>query len=152
MKRLSVLLLLLSIPACAPPTPEQQVIDDAADALGGASTIRGLKALTIQGTGSAPNAGQNRTPDDELPVWKVNEFTRTIDLANSRMRAQQVRQAQFLFAGDLVQRQTQGIDGDAAYTVSTMGSVTRAGETAARDRRIEFLHHPIAVVRTILDA
>ena len=152
MKRLSVLLLLLSIPACAPPTPEQQVIDDAADALGGASNIRGLKALTIQGTGSAPNAGQNRTPDDELPVWKVNEFTRTIDLANSRMRAQQVRQAQFLFAGDLVQRQTQGIDGDAAYTVSTMGSVTRAGGTAARDRRIEFLHHPIAVVRTILDA
>jgi hypothetical protein len=152
MKRLSVLLLLLSIPACAPPTPEQQVINDAAAALGGASKIKRLRALTIQGTGTAPNVGQNRTPDDELPVWKVNEFTRTIDLANSRMRAQQVRQAQFLFAGDLVQRQTQGIDGDAAYTVSTRGSVTRAGGTAARDRRIEFLHHPIAVVRTILDA
>ena len=119
MKRL-ILTLILPVAlaaACAPPTPEQQVIDDAAEALGGASRIKSLKALTIQGTGSAPNVGQNRTPDDELPVWRVNEFTRTIDLANSRMRAQQTRQAQFLFAGDLVQRQTQGIDGDAAYTV-----------------------------------
>jgi hypothetical protein len=142
----------ITLTACASPTPEQQVIDDAAEALGGASHIRSLKALTIQGTGTAPNAGQNRTPDDELPVWKVSEFTRTIDLAKSRMRAQQVREAQFLFAGDLVQRQTQGLDGDAAYTVAANGSVTRAGGTAARDRRIEFLHHPVAVVRAVLDA
>jgi len=134
------------------PTPEQQVIDDAAKALGGASHIRSLKALTIQGTGTAPNAGQNRTPDDDLPVWKVNEYTRTIDLANVRLRAQQVREAQFLFAGDLVQRQTQGIDGDAAYTVAANGTIARVGGTAARDRRIEFLHHPIAVVRAILDS
>ena len=136
--------------ACAPSTAEQQVIDDAAEALGGANHIRSLKALTIQGTGSAPNTGQNRTPDDELPVWRVNEFTRTIDLANSRMRAQQVREAQFLFAGDLVQRQTVGIEGDAAYSVAANGTLSRAGGTAARDRRIEFLHHPITAVRTIL--
>jgi hypothetical protein len=142
----------LVLGACAPPTPEQQVIDDAAKALGGASHIRSLKALTIQGTGTAPNAGQNRTPDDDLPVWKVNEYTRTIDLANVRLRAQQVREAQFLFAGDLVQRQTQGIDGDAAYTVAANGTIARVGGTAARDRRIEFLHHPIAVVRSILDS
>lgn len=142
----------LVVAACAPPTPEQQVIDDAANALGGASHIKSLKALTIQGTGTAPNAGQNRTPDDDLPVWKVNEYTRTIDLANSRMRAQQVREAKFLFAGDLVQRQTQGIDGDAAYTVAANGTIARAGGTAARDRRIEFLHHPITVVRSILDS
>jgi len=85
-------------------------------------------------------------------VWKVNEYTRTIDLANVRMRAQQVREAQFLFAGELVQRQTQGIDGDAAYTVAANGTIARAGGTAARDRRIEFLHHPIAVIRSILDS
>src|SRR4026208_2219232 len=126
MKSLLVFVLIL-LAACAPATPEQQVIDDAAEALGVASRIQNLKALTIQGTGSAPNAGQNRMPADELPVWKVNEFTRTIDLANSRMRAQQVRQAQFLFAGDLVQRQTQGIDGVAAYTVAGDGTLTRAG-------------------------
>src|SRR5512147_1866707 len=96
---LTLLMTLIFSAACAPPTPEQQVIDDAAKALGGASHIKSLKALTIQGTGTAPNAGQNRTPDDELPVWTITEYTRTIDLANSRMRAQQVREAQFLFAG-----------------------------------------------------
>jgi hypothetical protein len=149
---LSAVLLAVLLTACASPTLEQQVIDDAATALGGAGRIKDLKALTVQGTGSAPNAGQNRMPDDELPVWKVNEFTRTIDLTNSRMRAQQVRQAQFLFAGDLVQRQTQGIDGDAAYTVGVKGSITRTGAVVARDRRIERLHHPITVLRTILDA
>ena len=151
-KRSALVLLATLLTACAAATPEQQVIDDAAEALGGAGRIRSAKALTIQGTGSAPNVGQNRTPDDELPVWKVNEYTRSIDLANGRMRAQQVREAQFLFAGELVQRQTQGIDGDAAYTVNATGAISRAGAVAARDRRIEFLHHPVAVLRTILDA
>ena len=66
----------LVLTACASATPEQQVIDDAASALGGASHIKSLKSLTIQGTGSAPNAGQNRTPDDELPklLPKLNEL------------------------------------------------------------------------------
>ena len=76
---------------CAAVPPERKVVDDAAAALGGAARIQSLKAIQIDGSGSAPNAGQNRMPDDELPVWKVNEFTRTIDLANSRMRTQQVR-------------------------------------------------------------
>ena len=147
-----LLFVALLLSACAPATPEQQLIDDAVKALGGANRIRDVKALAIQGTGAAPNAGQNRTPDDELPVWKVNEFTRQIDLTNGRMRTQQVREAQFLFAGDLVQRQTQGLDGDAAYTVATNGTVSRAGAQAARDRRIEMLHHPVAFLRAVLDS
>jgi len=138
--------------ACAPATQEQQVIDDAVEAMGGAGRIREVKALTIQGTGTAPNAGQNRTPEDELPVWKVTEYTRRIDLVNWRTRVQQVREAQFLFAGELVQRQTQGIDGDAAYNVSASGTVSRAGAAAARDRRSELLHHPVTFLKTIVDA
>ena len=152
MKRLLVLPLLILVATCAQATPEQQVIDEAAEALGGAERIRSLTALTIQGTGSAPNAGQNRTPDDELPVWTVNEFTRSVDLVNWRMRAQQVREAKFLFAGDPVQRQTQGLDGDAAYTVSANGTIARSGGTAGRDRRIEMLHHPIAIVKMALES
>lgn len=150
--RIGLAFVAILLSACAQATPEQQVIDEAAEALGGAGRIKGLKALTIQGTGSAPNAGQNRMPDDELPVWKVNEYTRSIDLVNWRTRAQQVREAQFLFAGDLVQRQTQGLDGDAAYTVAANGTISRAGATAARDRRIELLHHPIAIVKMALES
>jgi len=151
-RRMASGLIALLVSACAPASPEQQVIDDAIEAMGGAGRIRDVKALSIQGAGTAPNAGQNRTPDDELPVWKVNEYTRRIDLVNGRTRVQQVREAQFLFAGDLVQRQTQGLDGDAAYNVAANGTITRAGAAAARDRRSELLHHPVTFLRTIVDA
>src|SRR6187431_2081300 len=54
MKTILAVMFASTLAACAPPTPEQQVIDDAAEALGGASRIQNLKALTIQGTGLAP--------------------------------------------------------------------------------------------------
>ena len=137
--------------ACAQVPPEVQAVNDAAAALGGKDRIQSVKTLVIEGEGSAPNAGQNRMPDGELPVWKVTEFKRSVDLANGRTRMQQLRTAQFLFAGATVQRQNQALDGDVAYNVGQDGNATRAGEAAARDRRIELLHHPITVVRAALD-
>ena len=151
MTRLLALIAVALVTACTAAPPERQTIEEAADALGGIARIQGLKALTIEGSGTAPNAGQNRTPDDELPIWRVNEYVRNTDLANGRTRVRQVREAQFLFAGDLVQRQTQGLDGAVAYNVTADGAINRAGEAAARDRRVEMLHHPIAVVRAALD-
>ena len=136
---------------CASPTPERRIVDDAANALGGASRIQSLTALHVTGSGSAPNAGQNRMPDDELPVWKVAEHTRAVDLVNRRTRVQQLREAQFQFAGATVQRLAQGLDGDVAYNAAPDGTMSRAGEAAARDRRVELLHHPIVVVRVALD-
>jgi len=153
MNRLSSLVIAAVLAAgCAPASPEHAAIRDAATALGGADRLLSLKAMTIEGSGSAPNAGQNRMPDDELPVWKVREYRRTVDLVNGRTRVHQVREAQFLFAGATTQQQTQGLDGDIAYNVTQDGAITRAGEAAARDRRIELLHHPITVVRAALDA
>jgi Metallo-beta-lactamase superfamily len=137
--------------ACAQVPPEKKMIDDAAAALGGKARIQALKTITIEGEGAAPNVGQNTMPDGELPVWKVTEFHRAIDLANGRMRVQQTRTAQFQFANSPIQRQNQGLDGDVAYGVLQDGKPTRAGEAAARDRRIEMLHHPIAIVRAALD-
>jgi hypothetical protein len=151
-RRLVCVLALLSAAACAQAPPERQVIDDAVEAVGGIDRIRSVRSLTIQGTGTAPNAGQNRMPDDELPVWKVNEYTRRVDLVNARMRVQQVREAQFLFAGELVQRQTQGLDGDAAYTIGANGMIARAGAAAVRDRRNELLHHPVTFLRAVDEA
>jgi hypothetical protein len=90
-------------------------------------------------------------PDDELPVWKVTEYSRAIDLVNGRTRVRQRRDAQFLFAGATTQQQTQGLDGDIAYAVAPDGAMTRAGDAAARDRRLELLQHPIAIVRAALD-
>jgi len=151
MSRLIAIMAIALVSGCTSAPPEKQAVADAAAALGGVERLSLLTSLSIDGTGIAPNAGQNRMPDDELPVWKVSQYTRTIDLANWRTRVSQVREAQFLFAGDLVQRQTQGLDGNVAYNVGVDGKATRAGDTAARDRRIELLHHPVVVVRAALD-
>ena len=91
-------------------------------------------------------------PDGELPVWKVTEFKRVIDPAQrpdarpaASHRAVPVRQ----FAD--TQRQDQGLDGDVAYNVGMDGTAIRAGADAARERHIEMLHNPIAIVRAALD-
>ena len=149
--RSAVVLIPLLLGTCAR-TPERSPLEEAAEALGGADRIKALNSFVLHGTGSAPNAGQNRMPDDELPVWKINEHVRTVDLANSRSRVRQVREAQFLFAGELTQQQTQGIDGDVAYNMTPDGKMVRAGAAAAKDRRVEMLHHPVAIVREALDA
>ena len=56
---------------CARTPPERQMLDDTAAALGGADRIRALKSIAVEGEGDAPNVGQNRLPDSELPKWKV---------------------------------------------------------------------------------
>jgi Metallo-beta-lactamase superfamily len=151
MRRISIVAITVIIGACASTPPERKIIDDAAAALGGADKIRALKTLVIEGTGTAPNAGQNRMPFDPLPVWKVAEYTRAIDLANNRTRVRQRREAQFLFAGATTQQQIQGLDEDIAYNATPEGAMTRVGDAAARDRRLELLQHPITIVRAALD-
>lgn len=132
-------------------SPAAKLIRETARAMGGADHIQAIRTLTMEGEGSAPNLGQNVTPDGELPVWKVTGFKRTIDLPQSQMSTQQVRTAQFLFAGATVQRQNQGLDGDVAYNISPEGGAARANQAAARDRRREMLHHPLAILRVALD-
>jgi len=129
-------LLIASAVGCAQVPPEKRMIEDAASALGGRDRLLAAKTIVIEGEGPAPNVGQNTLPDSDLPVWKVTELKRTIDLAGGRMRTQQLRTAQFQFAGATVQRQDQSVDGDVAYN-SGPGSAARAGEAAARDRRVE---------------
>src|SRR6266853_951491 len=89
---------------CLRTPAEPQTILEAADALGGRHKLLEIRTLTIEGEGSAPNVGQNTMPDGELPVWKVTEFKRTIDLAKDRAGVQQLRTAQFQFANSPIQR------------------------------------------------
>ncbi len=153
MRRMCVLSLggVLAV-ACAQTPPERNAIEDVAAALGGAARVQSVQTVVIEGSGPAPNVGQNRLPDDELPVWRVTDYRRAVDLVNGRTLVQQRREAQFLFAGATVQQQRQGLDGDVAYNLAPDGTMTRAGEAAARDRRVELLHHPITAVRAALDS
>lgn len=148
--RLLVVLVVVAAAGCSRRPPELQAVVDAADAMGGRDRIMAVKTLTVEGQGSAPNAGQNTMPDSDLPVWKITEFTRTIDLPNHRMRMQQVRVAQFLFANSNTQRQDQGLDGDIAFNAGPNGAA-RASAATAEDRRLEMLQHPLVLVRAALD-
>jgi Metallo-beta-lactamase superfamily len=129
---------------------EDRLIHASADAMGGAERLQAVKTLVIEGEGISPNLGQNRTPDDELPVWKVTGYKRSIDLANVRTRVEQTRTAQFLFAGATVQHQIQGLDGEVAYNVGDDGKPARASAQAAQDRHFEMLHHPLVALRAAL--
>ena len=82
--RMAFVLMALVLGTCA--RTQRSALEQAADAMGGADRLRALNSFVLHGTGSAPNAGQNRMPDDELPVWKINEYVRTVDLANGRSR------------------------------------------------------------------
>ena len=148
---LVVSVLAVAAAACQRTPPERQAILDAADAMGGRQKVLDVRTLTVEGEGDAPNVGQNTMPDGELPNWKVTEFKRTIDLPNHRMRMQQVRVAQFLFANANTQRQDQGLDGDVAFNVGPDGAAMRASESAMKDRRMEMLQHPLVIVRAALE-
>lgn len=139
------------VAACSRTPPELQAVVDAADAMGGRQKIVAAKTLIIEGEGDAPNAGQNTTPDSDLPDWKITQFKRTIDLANHRMHVEQVRVAQFLFANSNTQRLSQGLDGDVAFNIGPDGKAARAAAAAVKDRRLEMLHHPLVIVRMALD-
>ncbi len=151
-RTITAALIAVAFVGCARTASEKSVVEEAAAALGGAERIRELHSFVFHATGSAPNAGQNRMPDDELPVWKIHEYVRLVDVAQLRSRVNQTREAQFLFAGDLVQQQTQGVAGDIAWNEAPGGkSRTRLGVAAAKDRRLELLHHPITVLHEALD-
>jgi len=147
----TVVAALVASAACTRAGSEQQLINDAAAALGGRDKIQAVKTITIESSGDEPNIGQNLTPDAPLNVWRVTDSNRTIDLANGRMHLRKVRVARFPYALATIQRQTQGLDGDVAFNVDEDGQAARLSQDAARDRRAEMLEHPLAAVRAALD-
>jgi hypothetical protein len=148
---LSIIIVSVLAAACARTSPEQQVINDAAEALGGKARLEQVKTLIVEGEGDAPNLGQNITTESPLPNWKVTEYRRAIEVGNDRMRVKQTRVAQFLLASSSTQKLDQGIDNDLGYNVAADGMVTRTAGTVVRDRRMEMLHHPVTLIRAAMD-
>src|SRR5262245_135654 len=159
MKRLFWLMLPLALAAaCEKPSPEMQVINAAADALGGASKIRAVNTISMEGGGMANNLGQARTPQGDDPVnpaeptstFEETGFKRTIDLANGRAHQEWHRAPKFASPNpDGVQNA--GLDGDVAFAI-TGTRPSRQAESVAKARRFELiLSHPIAIVRMALD-
>jgi glyoxylase-like metal-dependent hydrolase (beta-lactamase superfamily II) len=152
MSRATCLLTVLTIAAgCATRSPEQQIVEDAAEALGGRDRILAIRTLTIEGEGTNGNLGQDMTPEASSQTFTVSAYRRLVDVAGERFRVEQTRTPNFsYFQGPAPQRQVFGLDADLAYTIAANGNATRAPASVARDRRAEFLHYPITIVRAAL--
>jgi glyoxylase-like metal-dependent hydrolase (beta-lactamase superfamily II) len=139
--------------ACSSATPEQQVIDDAAEALGGRDRILAVQSLLLEGGGSNGNLGQDMTPEATGQTFAVSDYRRAIDVAGGRVRIEQTRTPNFtFFQGQQPQTQILGLDGDVAYNIGANGNATRASVAVASDRRAEYYHHPLTIVRAVLDS
>jgi glyoxylase-like metal-dependent hydrolase (beta-lactamase superfamily II) len=138
--------------ACATPPPERQIIDDAAEALGGAARIQAVKTLVIEGEGTAWNPGQDMTPEATGQTFTLTGYRRAVDVEGGRARVEQTRTPNFTyFQGQQPQKQVFGIDGDVGYNVPPTGNPTRISNAAARDRRADLHHHPLTILRAALD-
>jgi glyoxylase-like metal-dependent hydrolase (beta-lactamase superfamily II) len=138
--------------ACTSATPEQQIVNDAASALGGRDRILAVRTLVIEGEGTNGNLGQDMTPEATGQAFAVTGYKRAIDVAAGHARIEQTRTPNFAyFQGPQPQKQVLGIAGDVGYNVAPTGNATRASNAVARDRRAEVYHHPITIVRAALD-
>jgi hypothetical protein len=138
-----------SEPAATTDPRALELFETAVAALGGADRIAAVESLVMEGTGQAPNLGQNRTPEDENPVWEITWFRWDLE-PEGRMRTRQVREARFLFAGATTQRRDNGIDQTRGFTVGDDGALTPLSADQSRDLRREFLHHPLTLARAAL--
>ena len=142
----------VTMTACARPTPERRVVDDAAAALGGSGRILSVKTLVIEGEGTNGNLGQDMTPEATTQAFNISGYRLAVDLVNGRSRLDQTRTPNFTyFQGQAAQKQTLGIDKNVAYNVAANGTATRLSDAAAKDRRASTYHHPLTIVRAALD-
>ncbi len=137
---------------CATKSPEQQVIADAAAALGGRDRILAVKTITIEGEGTNANLGQDMTMEASGQQFAISGYRRVIDLLTVRSYTEQTRTPNFAyFQGPQPQKQVFGVAGDIAYTIAANGTATRTSNAVAKDRLVEIYHHPLAVIRAALD-
>ena len=150
-RSLRLALLVAGLSACAPVPPEQQALNQAAEALGGRDRLLGMRTLVIEGEGTQWNVGQDMTIDATGQTFAVTGYRRAIDLAGGRLRVEQTRTPNFLyFQGQATQTQAFGLDGDVAYSVSASGGISRASAQVAKDRFLELHHHPVVLVHAAL--
>jgi hypothetical protein len=119
--------------ACAEAPPERQIVDGAAEALGGADRILAMKTLVVEGEGTNGNVGQDMTADATSQTFTASGYQRAIDLSNGRTRVEQTRTPNFTFSqGPAAQKQVQGLDGEVACSIAPSSTTTRLRSSARR--------------------
>ncbi len=132
-------------------TPELQLVEDTAEAMGSLRAVRETTTLVLEGQGRTYRLGQNKSPRADLPYYEVENYKLQVDFANERWRLRQDRTSSFLTGSPLYSvRQISGLDGDVAYDEQG-GRTVRASERVAADRWAEMYHTPLGIVLLALD-
>jgi glyoxylase-like metal-dependent hydrolase (beta-lactamase superfamily II) len=151
MKVMTVLCVLI-LAACTTSTPDQQFGADAVRAVGGRDRVTAVTMLVLEGRGTTANLGQDMTWEAATQAFDLSNVRRVADLSRARVRTTQTRTPNFLyFQGPQPQQQIVGVDGDIAYSLAPNGNANRQSDAVAKDRRAEFYHHPLPLVRALLD-
>ncbi len=151
--RVAVGFSLCLLAACSSTSPELQLIQDAASALGGAEKLQAVSTLVIEGEGTQYNLGQDIRPGARTQTFTHKELKRAVDLANGRWRQSSARTPNFAyFQGQAAQPLLEGLDGAVAWNQSADGTASRAPESAVAERRAELVHHPLAALKAALAA
>ena len=147
------LLAAATLTACDRATPEQQIVNDAAAALGGRERILAVKTIVIEGKGTAYSVGSDRLIDTNYRVYDVAGYRYAIDVAGRRALSEQTRTPLTPnFSGQAPVKQVQGIDGDVGYNIGSNGNATRVRNKVTIDaRRADIYHHPLTSVRAAID-
>jgi hypothetical protein len=142
------------VPAAAQ-TPEQQVVNDAATALGGRDRILAVKTMLLEGAGNFVGITSLRYDDDigfKSAIEQLRDVKRAYDLANTRARFELTRMVEYVFyIGDAPTRTIQGLDGTVAFNINpATQNATPAPGNQAIGRRLEYLRYPLTLVRAAL--
>ncbi|MEE2637396.1 MAG: MBL fold metallo-hydrolase [Acidobacteriota bacterium] len=132
-------------------TPELQLVEDAAEAMGSLRTVRETTGVLLEGQGRTYRLGQNMRPRADLPFYEVENYQLQVDFANQRWQVRQDRTTTFLTGSPLYGvRQTFGLDGDVAYDQAGDQAVQGSDQVAA-ERWAEMYHNPLGIVLLALD-
>ena len=149
--RLIVSCVLFVFVGCGAATPELQLLEDAAEAMGSLRAVSETTGVVIEGSGRTYRLGQNATPRADLPYYEIENYRLQLDFANQRWQLRQDRTTTFLTGNPLFGvRQTYGLDGDVAYDEQGDATV-RASDRVAAERWVEMYHNPLGIILLGLD-
>jgi metallo-beta-lactamase superfamily protein len=136
-------------------TTAQQIIDDAAGALGGRDRVMAVKTMLLEGAGNFVGITSLRYDDDigfKSAIEQLRDVRRVYDVANGRARFELTRMVEYPFyIGDAPTRTIQGLDGKIAFNVNPANqNATPAFGNQASGRRLDYLRHPLILVRAAL--
>src|ERR1700691_2657355 len=134
----------------------QQIIGDAANAMGGRDKILNAKTLALEGDGHDFEVDQGLRWDElglQSDVSQIRDYKRLYDLMNKRTRTEMVHQRLYAeFQGEGAIPQTQCLDGNVAFNVNENGATVRVFGLGQIDaRRVDYLRNPLTLMREALD-